>query len=209
VNNNSEPLSLSAMAKVLGRAKSGLHRLARKGQIPRLANGKFDLAAVQAALKANLEPSRAKRVHSKGEQSARERVNKKPVKTPEDAAEAVSLIRGILEQQGAVVGVVDFQAVRTALLILQTRERALRMEVESGRLCDVDTVRNRVFALARADRDALQNWPSRISAIMASELGVDPAVLVLTLERHLRDHLVERSDHALRSAADKLNFGAR
>jgi phosphoribosyl-dephospho-CoA transferase len=67
------------------------------------------------------------------------------------------LIRGILESEGAAAGVVDFQAARTAELILKTRERALRMEVDQGRLCDVDAVYRGVSTLSRNQRDTLQN----------------------------------------------------
>jgi hypothetical protein len=191
--------SLTALAKVLGRAKSGLHKLAAKGQIPKQENGRFNLAAVQAALKANLEPSRAKRapgVHQVvSEQPASEQVNKKLVKTPEEAAEAVSLIRGILESEGAAAGVIDFQAARTAELILKTRERALKMEVDSGRLCDVDAVYDGVFRLSRAQRDTLQNWPSQVGAMIASELGSDIVTTIIVLEKYIRQHLVDFVEH--------------
>lgn len=196
---NSEPLSLNALAKVLGRAKSGLHRLARNGQIPRLPDGKFDLAAVQKALAANIDPSRARH---KGpcERSACEHVNKKPkpVKTLDDAAEAVSLIRRVLEEEGVASGTIDYQAARTADLILKARERALKMEIESGRLVEADVVRNAVFDLARQDRDSWQNWPSQIGPLLASELGADIAKTITVLEDFVRRHLGERSQAALR-----------
>lgn len=53
-------LSLNALAKATGRAKSGLHKLAKRQQVPRLSDGTFDLEAVKAALKANLDPARCK-----------------------------------------------------------------------------------------------------------------------------------------------------
>ncbi|WP_336488413.1 hypothetical protein [Methylobacterium nigriterrae] len=51
-------LSLSELARHLGRAKSGPHKLAAKGQIPKRADGKFDLEAVRTALAANTDPAR-------------------------------------------------------------------------------------------------------------------------------------------------------
>lgn len=51
-------LSLSELARRLGRAKSGLHKLAAAGQIPKGADGKYDEAEVRAALAANTDPAR-------------------------------------------------------------------------------------------------------------------------------------------------------
>lgn len=51
-------ISLSELARRLGRAKSGLHKLAANGQIPKGADGKFDEAEVRAALAANTDPAR-------------------------------------------------------------------------------------------------------------------------------------------------------
>jgi hypothetical protein len=48
-------ISLSELARQLGRAKSGLHKLAAKGQIPQRDDGKFDLDAVRSALASNTE----------------------------------------------------------------------------------------------------------------------------------------------------------
>ncbi|MGH8573985.1 MAG: elements of external origin, partial [Gammaproteobacteria bacterium] len=48
-----------------------------------------------------------------------------------------------------------------------------------------------VFTLARAERDAWLNWPSRISAQISAELRIDPHALHVMLEREVRRHLEE------------------
>lgn len=53
-----ENLSLRELARLLGRAPSGVHKLAAQGKIPRNADGSFDLAPVMVALKENLSPLR-------------------------------------------------------------------------------------------------------------------------------------------------------
>ena len=53
-------ISLSSLARELGRAKSGLHKLAKRGQIPQNSDGTFDIDAVKRALVANLSPLRRK-----------------------------------------------------------------------------------------------------------------------------------------------------
>lgn len=48
-----ENLSLRALARLLDRAPSGIHKLAAQGKIPRNADGTFDLAPVMVALNEN------------------------------------------------------------------------------------------------------------------------------------------------------------
>src|SRR5262245_16676041 len=97
-------ITLSALARQLGRAKSGLSRLAAAGRIPKLANGKFDPAAVEAALH-NIEP-RVRAGSSGGERPPPRTGRRK------EAHEAVELVRGILEAEGATAGaVLDYTAV--------------------------------------------------------------------------------------------------
>jgi hypothetical protein len=55
-----EFLSLSALAKALGRDKSGLSRHAKRGTIPKRSDGKFDLEAVRRALKENVDLAMAR-----------------------------------------------------------------------------------------------------------------------------------------------------
>lgn len=204
-----EDYSLSALAKVLGRAKSGLHKLAKSGQIPMLSNGRYNLASVQAALASNVDPGRQRGVHRKskargeraaGEQSG-DQVNTasvRPVSTPDEAREAISMVRRILDEEGVKAGMVDFNATRTADLILKARERAIRIEVAQGRLVDADAVRKTVFNLSREDRDSWTNWPARIAPIMAAQFGLDQMALTIYLEEAVRQHLTERADPALR-----------
>jgi hypothetical protein len=47
-------VSLRKLAKILGRAPSGLCRLQQTGAIPRLCDGTYDVGAVRAALDSNI-----------------------------------------------------------------------------------------------------------------------------------------------------------
>ena len=47
----------------------------------------------------------------------------------------------------------------------------------------------RVFDLARQERDSWQNWPPRVAANIAADLGVDAHLVEKTLEKYLRVHL--------------------
>ncbi|UWU73043.1 hypothetical protein N2603_23350 [Bradyrhizobium huanghuaihaiense] len=199
--NNDIGLSLSALAKVLRRAKSGLHKLAKAGKIPRLANGRFDLAAVQRALEGNLEPSRARR--SPSEQSG-EQVNGRTtgaISGSADAEQAVSLIQQVLERENAYKGTIDFNAARTAETIVKTYSRWLDNEERSRRLVDADTMKDTVSVLAREDRDRWTNWPSQIGPLLAFEIGSDPVKTIIELEKHVRQNLADMAGEQMVRAA--------
>jgi hypothetical protein len=208
VNKIGEDYSLTAISKILGRAKSGMHKLAKSGQIPKQMNGRYNLAAVQAALAANIEPGRARggrRVHlaqkPPSSEHAPEEVNTpdaKPIETLTDAAKAVSLIRQILENEGVKVGAaIDFQGARTAELILKAHALAQKLDVEAGRLCNKSEVMADIFKMARADRDRLMNWPSQVGALIAHELGSETVKTIIVLENYIRQYLIEISDPEL------------
>ena len=69
--------------------------------------------------------------------------------------------------------------------------RRLEYEQKAGRLGEVEEMERRVFALARANRDAWLNWPSRVASEVAAEVGADPHVVVTVLEKHVRRHIAE------------------
>jgi len=79
--------------------------------------------------------------------------------------------------------------------------RELEFEVKSGRLVDGEQVQKAVFDIARVERDAWVNWPSRVAPLIAAEIGVDAVALGVALERHVREHLAERAEPRLRLAS--------
>jgi hypothetical protein len=105
-------------------------------------------------------------------------------------------------KRASKAGLIDFNATRTAELILKSRERWLRYEVDSGRLVDKATVEKQVFAFARQNRDALMNWPSQIGPLLAAELGVEQVKLVILLENYVRRFLEETSQPEWRLKAE-------
>lgn len=85
-----------------------------------------------------------------------------------------------------------------AELGLKLEERKLRIDREKGRLIDKAKAVAMVQRLAQEERDAILNWPIRISAILAAELGADPHRVQTLLEGSLRDHLAARGDFTAR-----------
>src|SRR5262245_22397273 len=72
--------------------------------------------------------------------------------------------------------------------------RSLELREKQGELVDATAVQDAVFKRFREERDALQTWPARISAIIAADLGVDAGRLLVALEKHVREFLAGRSD---------------
>lgn len=194
-------VSLSELARQLGRAKSGLHKLAKAKQIPQLSDGSFDVAAVQAALEKNVDPARKpvpEAVHQPvhrspaGERPAK--VNGQVVRTVEDAAEAVALIAQILREEGVEApDSVDYNAARTAETILKARERHLKILQRRKELVPLVQQQKHVSDAIVSIRQVIQRLPSRHGASMAAELGVDAGDLDRVLSRAIAAELEELS----------------
>lgn len=112
--------------------------------------------------------------------------------TPEELAEAT-----VYDQGHAPHTKAEAERIKENYLALL---RQLEYETKASGLGDLQEVEKTAFEKARADRDALLNWPQRIAADLGAELGVDPVALAVALERHVRAHLDERSRHALEAA---------
>jgi hypothetical protein len=63
-----------------------------------------------------------------------------------------------------------------------------------GELVDRARATALVFRLAREERDAWANWPARVAALMAAELGADSHAMQRALDAHVRARLAELAD---------------
>lgn len=108
---------------------------------------------------------------------------------------AVAAVGDTLKEQGmagqAPGGNTTFLQAKTAHEVLKAQERRLRLSKLKGELVDRDRATALVFRLAREERDAWVNWPARVAALMAAELGAETAVMQKVLETHVRAHLEE------------------
>jgi hypothetical protein len=108
---------------------------------------------------------------------------------------AVAAIGDTLREQGlaapAVGGGTTFLQAKTANEVLKAQERRLRLSKLKGDLIERARAVALVFRLSRDARDAWVNWPARASALMAADLGVEPADMQKALEKHVRAHLSE------------------
>lgn len=72
--------------------------------------------------------------------------------------------------------------------------RRLEYKKKSGTLVEIEPLRKALFDLWRKERNSWQNWPTRISAILAARFGIDQVEFTIELEKLVDEHLKERSE---------------
>ncbi len=114
----------------------------------------------------------------------------KPV--PQSAIRAVDdTLRDVGPAPDTGGGEVSFLRARTANEILKAQTAKVRLQKMKGELVDRVKATAMVFDLARRERDAWMNWPPRVAADMAAELGVEAHLMEQVLEHHIRRHLAD------------------
>jgi hypothetical protein len=119
---------------------------------------------------------------------------KKPLARPKNlrpvAEPALGSVRETLREQGLPAGPrVTFVEAHTAREIAMAHLTRLRVQRMKGELVERDRATALVFRLAREERDTWLNWPVRVAALMAAELGVEPHPMQKMLETQVRAHL--------------------
>ena len=113
---------------------------------------------------------------------------------------ALSAVGDTLRENGLpppAAGGATFLQAKTANEVLKSQERRLKLQKLKGELVDRARAEALVFRLARETRDAWVNWPARAAALIAAELGLDPAAMQKVLEAHVRAHLDELAEGRL------------
>ena len=77
---------------------------------------------------------------------------------------------------------------------MKVEARRLALDEEKARLLDVATANAAIDEIAGAMRDALLNWPARVSGLIAAELSADPHLVQTVLQQHITDLLTEAAD---------------
>lgn len=143
----------------------------------------------------NAEASDRRRAEATDPSKTRRPVPTKLKPVPEAA---VSAVGETLREQGLAApltsGGTTFLQAKTANEVLKAQERRLKLSKLKGELIDRGRALALVFRLAREARDAWVTWPARAAALMAAELGVEPAAMQKALESHVRAHLDELAE---------------
>lgn len=192
-------MSIRAYARHRGVSHVTVIHAVKAGRIPAEPDGSIDPVKADAAWIANTNPARQRDTTPAAPAA-------KAVPRPEPAAvprmkpvpeAAIGSVRQTLQDNGEPIpaaGQMTYLKARTANEVLRAQTGSLRLQKMKGEMIDRARATALVFKLARQERDAWLNWPSRISAEMAAEMGVDANTLHSVMERRVRQHLSELSE---------------
>ena len=164
-----------------GVSEAAVRKAIATGRITTLADGTIDPARADSEWGARTDPAQ-----QRGQQ------------VPKEAIRAVA---NTLRDAGADPSGTDatgggsyFLRARTTNEVLKAQTAKVRLAKMKSEVIDRARATALVFALARQECDAWTNWPARSAALMAAELGVDPASMQKVLEKHVRAHLTELAE---------------
>ena len=169
-------ISIRAYARHRGLSETAVRKAIKAGRITPEPDGTINLTQADAQWECRTDP-------------AQQRPKAQEKSVPAEAIHAVRETVGDAPIAGS--GSTTFLQARTANEVLKAQTSKMRLARLKSELVDRSKAIAHVFTLARAERDAWMNWPSRISAPLAAELQVDPHTLHLLLEREVRRHLQE------------------
>lgn len=177
-------LSIRAYAKARGISHVAVLKAAKAGRIQLEADGTIDPAKADAAWQRSTDPGRTKAK------------TKPPAGKLRPVGEAaLNSVRETLREQGLPSGSrVTFLEARTVREIAMAHLARQKLQERKGELVDRARATALVFRLAREERDSWLNWPARIAALIAAELGVDTHAVQKLVETHVRDHLAELAE---------------
>jgi hypothetical protein len=178
-----EGLSERRYAAHAGVSRGAIQKAKAAGRLVLHPDGSINAAASDARRAAMTDPSK--------QRGGRPRM--KPV--PDTA---VSAVADTLREQGLAAPQVGagttFLQAKTVNEVLKAQERRLKLQKMKGELIDRSRATALVFRLAREERDVWVNWPVRVAALMAAEIGVETPTMQEVLERNVRNQLQELAD---------------
>ena len=151
--------SIRAYARHRGVSHVAVLQAIKAGRIPKEADGTIDQAKADAAWDHSTSPGR--------QEPPAPRLQPVP-------GAALDSVQDILTEEGLPAdGDVTFVQARTAHEIAKAHLARLRLQRLKGELVDRAKAADLVFRLAREERDTWLNWPARVSALIAADLGVE------------------------------------
>ena len=178
-------LSIRAYARHRGVSHVAVKKAIDTGRITPLTDGTIEPDAADAQWAQNtLQPR--KTAVSEAASAPEVRRSAPPPRHPPPARETADASVPPLSTGGTSL----LQA-RTVNEVLKAKLKQVELAEKKEELVDRAKAVAQVFKLARIERDAWLNWPTRVSGQMASQLGVDAHQMHITLEAAVREHLIE------------------
>jgi hypothetical protein len=169
-----------------GLSRGAIQKAKAAGRLVLHPDGSIDAEASDARRTGATDPSKQRNATA-ATTSAPVQSKLKPVPNA-----AISAVGDTLRENGLpppATGGATFLQAKTANEVLKSQERRLKLQKLKGELVDRARAEALVFRLARQERDAWVNWPARAAALIAAELGLEPATMQKVLETHVRAHL--------------------
>jgi hypothetical protein len=181
-------ISIRAYARLRGVSDMAVRKAITVGRITKEVDGTIDPAIANAQWSAQTDPSQQRPAETK---PAPPKLSPSEQATPAPTAQPRP-VQTESEPPLGVSGSATFVQARTANEVIKAQTNKVKLSRMKGDLIERKRAEDTVFILAREERDALQNWPARVCAEMAAELGVDPHLMHTILERGIRAFLTER-----------------
>mgnify|MGYP003606457120 FL=1 len=170
------------------------------GRISLEADGSIDPVTADRQWDAQTDPAKQRGAHARAlgaataAGTARASAATRPV--PRAAIESVgeTLREAGADPDPGAGGEVSFLRARMANEVLKAQTAKVKLARMKGELVDRARTTTMVFDLARRERDAWQNWPARVAANMAADLGVDAHRMEQVLDTYLRQHLADLAE---------------
>ena len=170
-------LSRRAYAQHRGVSEKAVRKAIAAGRITLERDGTIDPVKADRQWETQTDPLKQRRVPKRAIRSAQ--------RTVENTLDEVNSAPG---------GVAPLLRARTAKEMIGAQTAKVRLQKMKGELVDRAKATATVFELARQERDAWMNWPPRVAADMAAELGVDAHLMERVLEHHIRQHLADLAE---------------
>lgn len=170
------------------------------GRITVEADGTIDPAKADRQWDAQTDPAKQRGPNAQAMGAATAAGTARATATKPVPRAAIEAVSETLREAGAEPdptaggGEVSFLRARMANEVLKAQTAKVKLAKMKGELVDRARTTALVFDLARRERDAWQNWPPRVAANMAAELGVDPHKVEQVLDRYLRKHLADLAE---------------
>ncbi len=171
-------LSIRAYAKQRGVSDAAVRKAIKAGRIALGADKTIDPTLADAQWQRNTDASQ-------------QRGSVPPVRSVTRTSEMAP------ESIGGSGGTTFVQA-RPINEVVKAQTGKVKLSKLKGDLIDRSQAIAHVFKLARAERDAWINWPSRVSATMAAVLKIDAHAMHVQLEAAVREHLAELGEFKVR-----------
>ena len=184
-------VSLREYARRRGVSHVAVMKAIKAGRLTREPDGTLDPAKADAQWDARTDPARLPEPPEDEPAQADETPR---ASDPDESGDVAAAAAPAAAIEPAPQGAATFTQARTAHEIAKAQRARIQVQRLREEVVDRAQATSEVFRLARRERDAWVNWPARVAALMAAELGLDAHAMQNVLEVHVRDHLNELAE---------------